>query len=47
MYNTTNTYHMNSEKNIIGGLIFTCFGICCIMICCSDKICGKNDNRST
>ena len=41
MYNETNIYDIHNEKNIIGGLFFICFGICCLIICCSDKMCGN------
>ena len=45
MYNTTNTYDIYNEKNVLGTLLFICLGICCIMICCSDRICGYTNNN--
>ena len=44
MENMTDTNIYHSEANIVGAIFFICFGICCIIICCSDKICAKTNN---
>ena len=46
MYNTTNTYDIYNEKNVLGTLFFVCLGICCLMICSCDRICKNANNTS-